>query len=209
MTEWRDKTDFLEGDGNTLTDQKVRNDIGDLKALSIAYYVVAGLTGLMSCLFLLHVGFGLGMVFHPEWFKSADGPPPQAMGYFFAAIGAVFVLLGWAFAGALAYAGRCLQQHRKRRFCFVMAVISCLNAPLGTVLGVFTLVVLNRPSVIALFDTPTNTESPISAAISELDDPVEMEWKALESQSIPVTQESDTTDGATISLKQPENEKLT
>jgi hypothetical protein len=34
---------------------------------------------------------------------------------------------------------------------FVTACLSCMNVPIGTALGVFAILVLNRPSVKALF----------------------------------------------------------
>jgi hypothetical protein len=37
-------------------------------------------------------------------------------------------------------------------FCLVMASITCMFMPFGTVLGVFTLIVLMRPSVKPLFE---------------------------------------------------------
>jgi hypothetical protein len=43
------------------------------------------------------------------------------------------------------------QRPRTLRFCFVLAVFTCLNFPLGTALGVFAIVVLNRPAMKALF----------------------------------------------------------
>ena len=36
----------------------------------------------------------------------------------------------------------------------VIAALECLSVPLGTLLGVFTLVVLSRPSVRDSFDRP-------------------------------------------------------
>ena len=40
------------------------------------------------------------------------------------------------------------------RICIVMAALACLSMPFGTVLGVFTIIVLARPSVQALFSRP-------------------------------------------------------
>jgi hypothetical protein len=37
--------------------------------------------------------------------------------------------------------------------CFVVAAIECIFMPFGTVLGVFTIIVLSRPSVKALFQS--------------------------------------------------------
>jgi hypothetical protein len=44
-----------------------------------------------------------------------------------------------------------LTRHRNRLFCLIMAGITCLSVPLGTILGVFTFVVLLRPGVTELF----------------------------------------------------------
>ena len=48
-------------------------------------------------------------------------------------------------------AGVELRRHRRYRFCFTVAVIQCLNAPFGTVLGVFTIIVLHKPATKRLF----------------------------------------------------------
>jgi hypothetical protein len=45
-----------------------------------------------------------------------------------------------------------LKRRQKRTFSLVMACMCCMNIPLGTALGVFTLVVLSRQSVKAIYD---------------------------------------------------------
>jgi hypothetical protein len=57
--------------------------------------------------------------------------------------------------------GYCLLKRRARIFCLVMAGISCISIPLGTILGVFTLIVLARESVRTAFaagDAPDREE---------------------------------------------------
>ncbi len=54
--------------------------------------------------------------------------------------------------GLTAYAGRCLRARKNYTFLLVMAALNgTFIMPLGTLLGVFTFVVLMRPSVKALF----------------------------------------------------------
>ena len=48
-------------------------------------------------------------------------------------------------------AGRNLARRRRYLFCQVVAGVGCMFMPFGTVLGVFTLVVLSRPAVRNLF----------------------------------------------------------
>lgn len=188
-------------------------DIGELKTLAICHYVLAGFSAIFASLFLIHVAMGIGMVLHPEWFKSAgdSASPPQFMGYIFAAIGGVVVLSGWCYAVLLAYAGKCLNSHQKRRFCFVMAVLSCMSAPLGTVLGVFTIIVLNRPSVQALFEGSlvlTDTNAPQAVPEQTLEDLDEDQWRALEKRSNDSAKASEDV-GEAISLEQTQNRDAT
>jgi hypothetical protein len=44
-------------------------------------------------------------------------------------------------------AARSLSTRQRRTFCMVIAALNCMNAPLGTLLGVFTFIVLGRDSV--------------------------------------------------------------
>ncbi len=122
-----------------------------LRLLSIFHYVVAGLTFLIGCIPMIHLGMGLAMVYAPHVFQGKGSPPPPFMGYMFAAIGALAILFCWSVAGAVVYAGRCLSARRKYLFCLVMAAIQCMFMPFGTVLGVFTIIVLMRPTVKELF----------------------------------------------------------
>ncbi|MEM7147882.1 MAG: hypothetical protein AAF591_22455 [Verrucomicrobiota bacterium] len=77
--------------------------------------------------------------------------PVAAMGWFMTAFGAVAFLLGTAFGILTIISGRKLKKHTARTFSFVIAAINCLFVPLGTALGVFTIVVLNRQSVQQLY----------------------------------------------------------
>jgi hypothetical protein len=73
------------------------------------------------------------------------------MGWFFAGFGGFAMLLTWAIAALVVLAGRRLLQRRARVYCMIVAGVLCINFPIGTALGVFTLIVLSRPSVKLLF----------------------------------------------------------
>jgi hypothetical protein len=94
------------------------------------------------------------LVFAPEKMgETADQQVPMGnlVGWMFMLMGGAFVLGGWALGFAMIYAGRCLKKRERYTFCLVVAAISCLNMPVGTALGVFTIIVLMRPSVKELF----------------------------------------------------------
>jgi hypothetical protein len=125
-------------------------DVEHLRLLSIFHYVVAGLAALFACIPSLHLFIGIAMV--SGWGDFAEQDPMLgAMGWFFIVFASMFILTGWAFACCLAFAGRFLSQRRRYTYCLVMAGVACMFAPFGTVLGVFTIIVLVRDSVKSLF----------------------------------------------------------
>ena len=130
-------------------------DADHLKLLSIFHYVLAGITALMGCFPIIHIAMGAWMVSgrFPAGSPSSP-PPPVEVGWLFIIIGSAITLLAWAFAACLVMAGRSISARRNWTFCFVVACIACINMPLGTALGVFTLLVLLRPSVKLLFGQP-------------------------------------------------------
>jgi hypothetical protein len=79
---------------------------------------------------------------------------PFLLGGCFVVAGGILVLIGGTIAALKFYAGYCLGRHRARTFCLVVAGLTCLAIPYGTLLGVFTFVVLARPSVEELFAAP-------------------------------------------------------
>ena len=55
-------------------------------------------------------------------------------------------------AGLMAFAGGRLRRRKSRTYCLVAAGIACMFMPFGTVLGIFTIITLTKPSVIQLFE---------------------------------------------------------
>ncbi len=127
----------------------MNQDDQNLNLLSLFHYIMAGLTALFACIPIIHIVLGVLMVTG----QLEDGqPPPPFLGWMFIGFGAAFVVFGWIVAILTAIAGLRLKQRRSRVFCMVVAAIQCLNMPLGTMLGVVTLIVLSRPTVISAFD---------------------------------------------------------
>ena len=67
--------------------------------------------------------------------------------------GTIAVLCGWLFGAAIAYAGHSIGKRKHYLFILIIAGLMCAMCnPFGTVLGVFTFVVLLRPSVKERFE---------------------------------------------------------
>lgn len=134
-----------------------REDEDQLRLLSIFHYVVAGLMALFSMLPLLHFAIGAAIVFAPESLgnTSKGGPPPDFFGWFFMAFAGAFIALGLTIATCIALSGRFIARRRHYLFCLVVAgVATVMCMPFGTILGIFTIIVLMRASVKEAFGYP-------------------------------------------------------
>ena len=150
---------------NPVNDETFRQAIIDeehLKLLSIGYLVSAGVAALFSLIGLLYVimGVTMGIIFSEAAKKGDQSTPPAFMGWFFGVIGVVIFLLLIAMAILKFRTAKCIKTRRSRAFCMVMGAISCLEIPYGTLLGVFTFLVLGRNSVKDLFE-PQTASSPL------------------------------------------------
>jgi hypothetical protein len=129
----------------------MNRDEEHLKLLSIFHYVVAGCAALFALFPVIYLIFGLVMLLAPASFAGNGSPPPAFVGWIFIIMGSVFIILGWTFAAFVFTAGRFLARRKHYTFCLVMAGVECLFMPFGTVLGVFSILVLIRETVKPLF----------------------------------------------------------
>ena len=137
----------------------MNQNVEHLKLLSIFHYVVGGLTALFSLFGIFYLILGLVMILCPEKLDPKGQPPPAFIGWMFAIIGGGFITVGWIFAAFIITAGRFLARHKHYLFCLIMAGIECILMPFGTVLGVFTIIVLMRESVKQLFSANQVSEA--------------------------------------------------
>ena len=126
-------------------------DEEQLRLLAVFHYVVAGIGALFACFPLIHVAMGLIFFLHPGAGVGQKDFPPQWFGLIFVVMGGFFVILGWSAAICTFISGRYLAKRRKRMFSYVMGAVLCAFMPFGTILGVFTLIVLGRESVRQLY----------------------------------------------------------
>jgi hypothetical protein len=124
-----------------------------LRLLSIFHYIVGGMTMLFACFPILHLAMGLMLLLNPS---IGNGKPEDAMmthfmGIFFVVFALVIILVGWTLGICIIIAGKKIAKRINHTFCIVMAGIECIFMPFGTILGVFTLVLLLKEEVKALF----------------------------------------------------------
>ena len=126
-------------------------DLEHLRLLSIFHYVVGGIAALFSCFPFIHLAIGIALLNGALPPGPGQQPPPEIIGWIFIALAAVMILVGWSVTLLILIAGRFLARRAHYVYCFVVAGIECLFMPFGTVLGIFTIIVLVRPTVKSLF----------------------------------------------------------
>jgi len=141
-----------------MADKNMRQQIIDeehLHLLYIGYLISAGMSAFFSFFGLIYVFMGvmMGVFFSAE--SNAAGHvadvPPAFIGWIFGIIGfGIFLFL--ITMGVLKFVTALrIKRRRSRIFCMVIAGISCLAIPYGTLLGICTFIVLERASVKKLF----------------------------------------------------------
>lgn len=139
-----------------MTDPAAQNvlDTEHLRLLRLGYLVAGGASLFFAFFPLFYVAMGVFVAtfgFNVAFHRSGDSDP-RLMGWIFVSIGIVIFILAVLIAVMKFLTARALGRRRSRMLCLVTAGISCLGIPYGTVLGIFTFIVLSRPSVSALFD---------------------------------------------------------
>jgi hypothetical protein len=140
-----------------------QKDDEHLSLLAVFHFIVGGLS-------LLFIGFGVMHFFVMEQiFSSPDiwrgrggvvhAPPVQIIhmfAWFYVAMGMICLLTG--IANVLS--GLFLRRKKNRTFSIVVGGINCLQVPFGTVLGIFTLLVLLRESVRQSYENEASASNP-------------------------------------------------
>ena len=130
----------------------VDRDQEHLRLLHLCYYLHAGVTATLALIGLIYVLIGV-LVTSAMMVQSGSGnADTQRVGVIIVVMGSIFVGVGLGVAVLTFLTGHYLQRRRHRTFCIVMAGLTCLWIPYGTVLGVCTIIVLNRPAVTEMFE---------------------------------------------------------
>ena len=141
-----------------MTDNQFIQEIIDgehLKLLSVFHYVKGALNILTSSFFIFH------LVFFALFSKLAESPEfageefwsefPFAIFTVFTIFFGVFILFGITFGILQILSGLSLKKRKNRIFSFIIAIVELIFVPYGTILGVLTIIVLQRDSVKNLY----------------------------------------------------------
>jgi hypothetical protein len=131
-----------------------------LKLLVIFHFIYAGLSVFYMAFLFLHYMIMSTVFSNPHMFDNARQPPPFDPVQFIHAFMWFYVFMGaWGLISLIANitSALCLRARKNRMLSLVVAGLNCIGVPFGTALGVCTIIVLIRPSVMPLYhESPSN-----------------------------------------------------
>lgn len=119
------------------------------------FFLVKGiLTFAAALFFLFYAGIGVFFGVMLEFAEDVDKAnlPPFNPGIVFIIIGVIGFVLALIFGMLTLRAGKCIKARKNHQFIFVIAVLQCFTGVIGILLGVFTIIELQKPEVKALFE---------------------------------------------------------
>ena len=129
-----------------------------LNLLAIFHYVFGGMKYVFGCIPMIHFVIGILMltgVIHDK----GDEVALRFVGLFMILFSMAFISVAWIIATLVILAGRNLARRTRYTFCMIIAAIECISMPLGTILGVFTIILLCKPEVKQLFEGQAPVET--------------------------------------------------
>jgi len=126
------------------------NNISLLEMQAIFYWVLGGI-GLFASFFLLIYGLIFGAILFNDFMQDIIGTLGFNIIDWIAGIYSTVFLLVLSLSILHIIQGFKLFYKKHRGFSIFVAIYSLLAFPLGTILGIFTLIVLNRPVVKELY----------------------------------------------------------
>jgi len=146
-------------------DRQREADSDHLRLLSIFYYVFSALMALCGTFPVIHLVIGLailggGMPGPPQKQGQVQPPPFPGLflGWIFVIVASVAIVFAWTLSICCMVVARSLRRRRRYLFCLIIAGVACLQQPFGLALGIFTIIVLMRPSVKATFERNRSIE---------------------------------------------------
>ncbi|HCV81958.1 hypothetical protein [Zunongwangia profunda] len=120
----------------------------NLETYRILFIIKAVLNLLICFVGLMYMVMGVA-------FTNADIPDDFPFNYFnliFFIFGGLFILFSIIITVLTFLAAKYLREHKNATFIIVVSVINCLTGILGIVLGILTIIEIQKPEVSALFE---------------------------------------------------------
>lgn len=120
----------------------------ELRALATGHTVLAALEALVVLIAAFYLSSGVHMANHRFGLLPELTPSTGWGVVVWSVVTIVFALIVVTLTFV---AGRRIRDRRAHSFCLTVAAINCFFFPFGTILGIFTIIVLQRPNVRSAF----------------------------------------------------------
>jgi hypothetical protein len=120
-----------------------------LDLIALFHHVLAIITGITALTPIIHFIFGV-MLLNVE--SGAGDPAPRVFALIFIILSTLIILAGWTLAVLIFIAGNKIRNRQSYNYCMIIAFIECLLLPLGPILGIYTIITLNKEEYIYLFE---------------------------------------------------------
>ncbi len=121
-----------------------------LRLLSFFHYISGAFTIAFSSMFIFHLIFFGYMTSNPELFQNAEVDNAiEAINIMriFVAVFGTFVILGLSYGVCEIVSGVFIKQRKYRLFSMIVAIPRIILIPYGTILSMFTFILLDRDSI--------------------------------------------------------------
>lgn len=159
-TNQKNQQQFAQHSASQQSQQRYYNYMptDNLNTFATLHLVKGILTILFSLFFLLYMIIGTVMTFAPI---NEDVDMPIHPGNIFVIIGGIGFLITVTIGVLTLLASKYINERRNYNFIFAIAVINCITGVLGIVLGIFTILDLNKPHVQAQFQPGYDPLNPL------------------------------------------------
>lgn len=123
-------------------------DEKNLDLLANLHLILGILTALMACIPIIYLAIGIAIFVGAT---NGGETAPRIVGLVFIILALLIILAGWALAVLIIIAGRKMKKRESFNYCITVAFLECLIMPLGTVLGIFTILNLNKDTIKEMF----------------------------------------------------------
>ena len=112
-------------------------------------YIIKGIFNLLGAVFFIGYGFFMNFIF-TEVNQNAE--MPFDMSTFFGIICGIGFVVSLIFGIVTLLGAKYIGEARNYTFVLIVAILNCLTGILGILLGIFSIIEINKPHVKALFD---------------------------------------------------------
>ena len=142
--------------------QETPRNIGNkkLEMIVIAHYVLGVIGVIVSCFALSKSGLGMSLIDQAESYTELEKLMHEVFGWIYIVSGVALFIFGEVLSVCLIVSANFMKRHTAHTFSIFVAAITCTIIPIGTVLGIFTIITLSDKSTKELYKKHKTVRQP-------------------------------------------------